>query len=470
MLYTHIILICLLTIPQIESASLKQENTWKEKYFDQKIDHYDYKVNNTGTYKQRYLVNSDSYKGGSSPIFFYTGNEGDIVIFAANTGLMWEFAADFNALIIFAEHRYYGESLPFSSSSFANTSMLAFFTAEQALLDFVTLIAYLKTEVYSSASPVVAFGGSYGGMLSAWLRMKYPGTVVGAYAASAPIWQFTGLTPCETFNSIVTRTYSGTNSNCPLNIRNSWMVIRDVFSRGNPAKLSSLFHLCDQIKDEGDLNALINALSDVWVNMAMANYPYPANFLANLPAWPVNYTCNILAKNPANEDTLLALISEAVQVFTNYSKDVKCFDISNGGSPSALSLQGWDYQSCTQMVMPMCSDGKNDMFESVKWDIDAVTQSCIKAYQVVPRALWALHTFGDKNGIASGVSNIYFTNGHLDPWSGGGVLTPPSSTLNVYVIPDGAHHVDLRGSHSQDTDSIKQARILGKSLITSWIS
>jgi lysosomal Pro-X carboxypeptidase len=45
-------------------------------------------------------------------------------------------------------------------------------------MDYVKLIKYIKSDSYMGGkfknSPVIATGGSYGGMLAAWFRMKYP--------------------------------------------------------------------------------------------------------------------------------------------------------------------------------------------------------------------------------------------------------------------------------------------------------
>lgn len=65
---------------------------------------------------------------------------------------------------------------PFSQDS----KHLNYLTSEQALADFAVLVEYLKATIAGARrSPVIAIGGSYGGMLAAWFRMKYPHVVVG---------------------------------------------------------------------------------------------------------------------------------------------------------------------------------------------------------------------------------------------------------------------------------------------------
>ena len=114
---------------------------------------------------------------------------------------MWDIAPEFGAMLVFAEHRYYGESLPFGAESsskdplkvgYLSSSQVMYlinitnsFTMNlnfQALADYVDLISFLrKTIEGASQSPVITFGGSYGGMLAAWIRTKYPHIVQVAF-------------------------------------------------------------------------------------------------------------------------------------------------------------------------------------------------------------------------------------------------------------------------------------------------
>ncbi|KAF0686759.1 hypothetical protein As57867_021395, partial [Aphanomyces stellatus] len=159
-----------------------------ETYITQALDHF---TAHHATYQQRYFTCGEHWNYPDGPIFFYTGHEGDAESFLQATGLMWENAAEFGALLVFAEHRYFGKSFPkIANATFLES--LRFLSSEQALADYAVLVRHVKDTFNAEESPVIAFGGSYAGMLAAWFRMKYPHLVDGAIAASAPLLAFEG--------------------------------------------------------------------------------------------------------------------------------------------------------------------------------------------------------------------------------------------------------------------------------------
>mgnify|MGYP001793564122 CR=1 FL=1 len=47
------------------------------------------------------------------------------------------------------------------------------------------------------------------------------------------------------------------------------------------------FNICGSMTAPSDLQNLKNWITGAWSNIAMVEYPYPANFIQNLPAWPI---------------------------------------------------------------------------------------------------------------------------------------------------------------------------------------
>ena len=118
-------------------------------------------------------------------------------------------------------------------------------------------------------------------------------------------------------------------------------------------------------------------------------------------------------------------------------------------------------------MRPDCTDGKTDMFYNRPWNMTEYAANCMKNFGVKTDFSAALREYGGNN--LKYHSNIIFSNGKLDPWSGGGVLTAPSEAITVILIEDGAHHLDLRASHPKDPQSVVVARAQEIEIIRGWI-
>jgi len=459
-------------------------------YFEQQVDHFNFNPTTPPTFMQRYIISSQywgtqGWDGCKGPILFYTGNEGDIFMFFNNTGFVTDVLAEqFGGLVVFAEHRYYGESLPFGAESF-DLGNVGYLTAEQALADYATLIRYLKAQFNAQDCPVIAFGGSYGGMLTAWFRLKYPNIVDGAIAASAPILQFYGTGVSQwSWNEVykneislkfqvVTNDFN--EAGCADDIRTAFT---DIIQLGNYQAglniLSSDFKLCQPLSNANDVDMLVNWIEGAIGFLAMIDYPYPTNFVAPVPAWPVNAFCQQMQLVSTGGGSVIQALAAGVGIFYNYTGVNACYNISNAGTPS-LGDQAWEYQTCTEMVMPISSNGTSDMFPLSVFSLESWTEYCQQTWGVTPNPYWVTTNFGGDllpSGITNLVgSNIVFSNGQLDPWSSGGVVTSPDLLRDMVsiVIPNAAHHLDLRGPNQADYPELLNAREIEIAFIEQWI-
>lgn len=467
--------------PQLRHNLTLLDNTEPEatiEYFTVPIDHFG--QDPSATFKMK-VLSLDTYFKPNGPILVYLGNEGEIEAFYNNTGFIRETLAQrFNGIAIYVEHRYYGQSLPFGKTD-TDIKKNKYLSVEQALMDFVTYIIDKKTDPTFKNSKVIAFGGSYGGMLAAWGRMKFPQVFDGALASSAPILLFKDLAIGRKFFSIVTDTYRRTNEKCPVRIREAYKSYQEIkqfiFNKDLIYDLTLLIIPCKPITKPEDLLSLEATFDDSLVYFAQYNLPYKVDKDSILPANPVKTYCDkILQKEEPPQDFVpltltpkqvidVLVLVNALRI-TQKRAPGECLDIGNDGGEQFI----WSFQACTQMIFPIGKNGIDDMFNPQEYNEEEFKRECQKTWGGKFDPDWPFKFYGGSNYAheLKQYSNLMFTNGTMDPWNAG--CPQESENPDVKILTaDAPHHMDLQLPRKEDYPSVTTMRQGIIEELTKWL-
>ena len=184
-----------------------------------------------------------------------------------------------------------------------------------------------------------------------------------------------------------------------------------------------------------------------------------------------------------HEDPLKDFMFTLLEYFKVFKVKVappdECFDLKTQvpkdgktvtDTPDDINHNGivWDFQVCTDLVFLM-GYSEESMFLPRNETYEAHAKECRKRFGVTPRP-WELvdkYDFGD----FARFSNLLFTNGMQDVWSGGGVTWNVSDTVVSLLFPNGAHHSDLstNGPSENDTPDIVYGYAQIKHFLGKWI-
>lgn len=443
------------------------------------------------TFQLRYWVNDTLYKAGS-PLFFSLGGEGpeSPAAVSSRSGLAW-YAAQFSALMVAAEHRYYGDSVP--NGGDVSVSSLQFLTSEQALADYATLITNLTTTLQLPANtPVIAIGGSYSGSLSAWLHLKYPTVVHGSLASSAPVHAQLD------FPEYLHTVQHSLGPQCTSLIANSSRLIETLLE--TPAQrvyLARVFNVCEG-GIEGELSR----------EMFMSNLLGPITALVqyNTNYRTINITsaCLYMSEVASQSNALTALMrfnewyNTAENVSYPFAMGGECQNVSYSGylqsmQPNSADRQ-WYWQTCNEFGFyqtaenTTVTDEEGEVVVEVTpfsrryVNLDFNLRQCrdlfnVSAAVVARNVQQTLDRYG---GWHVSTNRTIFSNGLIDPWHTMSVFNdtlmspPPPSTqqpLNlVNVIGPTSHCQDLGAPRVSDIQQLRMGRFRNVNQMSLWLT
>lgn len=447
----------------------------EEKWFTQYLDHFN--PTDARVWEQKYFVNSNFYKP-NGPIFLMIGAEGIANVKWMVEGQWIEYAKEFGAMCFYLEHRFYGNSHPTPDLSVKN---LIYLSSQQALADLAYFIQNINIEYkFSNNTKWIVFGGSYGGSLAAWMRIKYPHLVHGAVSTSGPLLAQIDF---QKYFVVVANALKDYSQKCVDTIAEAYrelgILLRHV---GSQQKIEKKFKLCDPI-DPGhtkklDISNLYETLADNFASIVQYNKDNrQSSQTLNIT---IENVCDILVNEEIGIPIdRLAYVSNTILNATKekcldyrYDKMIRELRNTTWTSEQAEGGRQWMYQTCTEFGFFQTSTAQPNLFSN-NFPVNFFVQQCIDIFG--PRYnIDLLNSAVTRTNILYGglnlkVTNVVFVHGSVDPWHVLGITTSSNPQAPAIYIDGTAHCANMYPSSENDMPQLKKARIQIKNLIKEWL-
>jgi len=452
----------------------------KALHFEQLQDHFD--RTNLNTWMQAYYVNDSYWLGphSDSPVFLYVGGEGPLGDGSVTHNFVVDLLPRTKAILFAVEHRYYGchnaSACPYNNRT---VDHLRFLSSHQALADLARFHKFaLHKYGLRPTSKWIVFGGSYPGMLAAFLRAEYPSLFHSAVASSAPVKAKLNMTE---FEDSVASAYK-------LNVQGV---------EGSPACAAAISEghrivtrLLDTMQGRRILAQTFQGFSAqeledpsvqrIFAGCGVAYFPAQTNNpVCDAAACGISQICKIMTNTSLGSPMARLAELRRLQNVSDLQMVHGCeMDWEMPGDMPDPDVNYWGYQTCTEFgFYQTCEQGTRCLFSQGlisfrnlhhKPDGFCAQQFGISTSQTLQGINQSNMYYGAKIAAAT---RILWVNGDVDPWHGLSHLSPPGQEQPVLWPVTGASHCAWMQAYSQnDQDSVKQARTTIYDQVSRWLA
>ena len=395
-----------------------------------------------GTYQQRVFVNTTFARGTNAPVMLHLCGEWECSSSEMVSALL-EKAKETGAVMVAFEHRFYGKSQPASELP-PTVERFKYLSMTESLADFADAQKEI-TRLKGFSGNWVVQGCSYAGTMAAAYRIQYPELVKAAYACSAPV----KASPAG-FHTYDTWSANAVSPECRANSQRVTGFIHQLAQAEGVDAASRLMQLPLLAERVEDIDSILVTV---------------------LPQFAQYGKIDALCSAVANTDS-----AEAVKALVTAMKgllgDAYYGESFVGAREKPLDVL-WLFQTCREATWHYSTSipGQPTLFP-FELKMDYYTEMCRRLYGAGIDNLRTDFISKLEQSLLSGTaSNIFFSNGEIDPWTDLSFSTDIDKSRNLFgqIIQKGSHCDGMYESFADATPETQRIMTLVNEFLAKFL-